>query len=741
MISQQTADPANKPATTSARSRKRLPRVHSTCPHDCPSTCALEVEITESGQIGRVYGAKDNSYTEGVICAKVSRYAERIHHPDRLSQPLIRKAGKAKQLSPKASGYSSILADRSAFEPIDWDDALDTIAERFRHTIEEHGAEAIWPYHYAGTMGLVQRDCIERMRNLLGTSQQHATFCITLADAGWKAGTGAKRGSDSRQLQDSDLIVVWGGNPVSTQVNVMHHVAKARRQNGAKLIVVDPYRTGTAEKADQHLMLRPGTDGALACAVVHVLLAEGFADRDYLAKHTDFSPQIEQHYAGKTPGWAAEITGLSTEEIVQFARTYGATKKSFLRCGYGFSRSRNGAVNMHAATCLPAITGAWLHKGGGALYSQGDIYKIDTALNQASDRKPQKRVLDQSRLGEVLTGNQNDLQGGPPVNALFVQNTNPLVVAPDSNKVYAGLIRDDLFTVVHEQFMTETARLADIVLPATMFLEHDDMYQAGGHTHFQVTRKVIEPFAECRSNHFVVAEILKRLGHDSEADRMSEWQVMDGVLGNSGYPDAQTVFDEHWTDRALPFEQANFLDRFGTPDGKFHFSPDWSRVGPNSQGMPALPDHWLSIDQPTESKPFRLVAAPSRQFLNTSFTETPSARKMEKQPQLKMHPADCEALGLVTGTLVVVGNELGQVRLATESFDGVQPGTVVCESLWPAAEFSGTESAGEAANSAAPVLGINALISSEPGKPNGGAVFHDTAVWVKAAGAQTPATR
>lgn len=708
------------------RSRERLPRVHSTCPHDCPSTCALEVEITESGTIGRVYGAKDNSYTEGVICAKVSRYAERIHHPERLTRPLMRKPGSAKNLLPRTGGYNSVLADRSEFEPISWDDALDVIAQRYRKITDEFGAEAIWPYHYAGTMGLVQRDCIERMRNLMGTSRQHATFCITLADAGWKAGTGAKRGSDSRHMQDSDLIVVWGGNPVSTQVNVMHHIAKARRNNGAKMIVVDPYRTGTAEKADQHLMLRPGTDGALACAVIHVLLAEGFADREYLASHTDFNADIEQHFASRTPGWASEITGLSTEEIVQFARTYGATKKSFMRCGYGFSRSRNGSVNMHAATCLPAITGAWLHVGGGALYSQGDIYKIDTSLNQASDRIANTRVLDQSRLGEVLTGNTKDLQRGPPIKALFVQNTNPLVVAPDSNKVYAGLVRDDLFTVVHEQFMTETARVADIVLPATMFLEHDDMYQAGGHTHFQVTRKVVEPFAECRSNHYVVSEILKRLGHDSEADHMDEWQIMDGVLAKSGYPDAETLYDQHWHDRALPFETANFIDGFGTPDGKFHFKPDWSRVGPDSDGMPELPDHWPTIDQPTDEKPFRLVAAPSRQFLNTSFTETPSSRKMEKRPSLKIHPDDCKTLGIADGDLIAVGNNLGEVRLNVESFDGVQIGTVVCESLWPIAEFGDDSSAEK------PSLGINVLISSEPGKPNGGAVFHDTAVWVEA---------
>lgn len=716
-------------SSVSKSRRERLPRVHSTCPHDCPSTCALEVEIKDEKTIGRVYGAKGNDYTDGVICAKVSRYAERIHHPDRLSVPLRRKPGK-KVLS-GSTDYAGVLADRSAFEPVSWDDALDIVAAQFEKTISDFGAEAIWPFHYAGTMGLIQRDCIERLRNLLGTSQQHGTFCVTLADAGWRAGTGAKRGADSRHMNESDLIVVWGGNPVSTQVNVMNHIAKARRENNAELVVIDPYRTGTADKADQHLMLKPGTDGALACAVMHVLLEENFADRAYLEKHTDFDASVETHLRERTPGWAAEITGLGTEEIVQFARRYGAAKKSFIRCGYGFSRSRNGAVNMHAASCLPAITGAWQHRGGGALYSQGELYGIDTTLNQASDRRADTRVLDQSRIGEILCGDDNALHGGPPVKTLFVQNTNPVVVAPESRKVYAGMVRDDLFTVVHEQFMTETAQLADLVLPATMFLEHDDMYQAGGHTHFQVTRKVVEPYADCRSNHYVVSEILKRLGHQSEADSMDEWQVMDGMLEKSGYPSAQSIYDDHWHDKALPFETANFLDGFGTPNQKFHFKPDWSSVGPHHEGLPEMPDHWESIDQPTDAKPFRLVAAPSRQFLNTSFNETPTARKMEKKPQLKVHPEDCAKLGIENGQAVIVGNDLGEVYLSAETFEGVQPGTVICESLWPNCEFGSAPGADEQSGSTEVRLGINTLISAEPGKPNGGAVFHDTAVWVR----------
>ena len=305
-------------------------RCRSVCPHDCPSTCALEVERLDSTTIGKVYGAKDHSYTQGVICAKVSRYAERIHHPDRLLHPLAKKNGR--------------------FEEISWDEALDTIASRLSTIKEQSGGEAIWPFHYAGTMGLVQRDGLDRFRRSYGTSRQHSTFCVALADAGFKAGTGSKRGSDTRLMHLSDLIVVWGGNPVSTQVNVMHHIAQARRENNARLVVIDPYRTKTADKADLHLMLKPGTDAALACAVMHIMLEEGLADEAYLATHTDISAEFRAHITQRTPQWAAKITGLPVEQIVEFARLYGSTKKSFMRIGYGFTRTRNGAVNMHAVS-------------------------------------------------------------------------------------------------------------------------------------------------------------------------------------------------------------------------------------------------------------------------------------------------------------------------------------------------------------------------------------------------------
>ncbi|WP_374654730.1 molybdopterin-dependent oxidoreductase [Dongia sp.] len=679
--------------------------VHSACPHDCPSTCALEVERISSTRIGRIHGAKDNSYTAGVICAKVARYAERQHHPDRLDVPLRRVGAKG--------------VGRAAFQPITWEQALDEIAERFQRAEQRYGAEAVFPYYYAGTMGLVQRDGIYRLTHEKKYSRQKSTICVSLADAGWQAGVGVMRGVDTRELAQSDLIIVWGGNPVATQVNVMTHIARARKARGAKLIVVDPYRTGTAEVADQHLMLRPGTDAALAVAVMHVLFAEGHADRDYLARHADAPDALERHVADRSPEWAEGITGVPAETIRDFARAYGRTKKSFIRVGYGFSRTRNGAVGLHAVSCLPTVTGAWAEKGGGAHYSNRAIYHIDNRLIMGLDLKDTRvRELDQSRLGAVLTGDKRDLGDGPPVTAMIIQNTNPMNVCPNSKLVRQGFMRDDLFVAVHEQFMTETAAMADIVLPATTFLEHDDIYRASGHTHLQATRKVVEPWGEARSNHYVLSELAKRLGCHHPGFSMTEWEIIDETLRLSGHPDAQSLYDAHWKDCVLDFETTHFLNGFGHPDKKFRFKPDWAAIGPDIEGLPPLPDYAPLNDRVTDEQPLRLVTAPARQFLNSTFTPTPTSRAREGRPTLLIHPQDASRHRIADGGAVDVGNKQAVIGLHAKFFDGLLPGTVVIESLWGNADFHGG-------------LGVNALVSDEPGKPDGGAVFHDTTVWVR----------
>ncbi|WP_299399286.1 molybdopterin oxidoreductase family protein [Pelagibius sp.] len=680
---------------------------HSTCPHDCPSVCALEVEKLSDTQIGKVRGARGNDYTAGVVCAKVARYAERVHHPDRLTQPLRR-------VGPKGEGIS-------AFEPISWEAALDTVAEGLLKAEQRHGSEAVWPYYYAGTMGLVQRDGIERLRHAKRYSGQHSTICTKLVATGWNAACGVRRGVDAREMTESDLIVVWGGNPVSTQVNVMTHIARARKARGAKLVVVDPYHTGTAEQADLHLALKPGTDGALAAAVISVLLTEGYTDRAYMAAYSDWDAELEAHFAACTPDWAAGITGLSAQQIRDFARLYGATKRSYIRVGYGFSRARNGASSVHAVACLPTVTGAWQHRGGGAMQGQSSIYGLDATLIEGLDvRDGSIRMLDQSRIGPILTGDRRDLGDGPPVTALFIQNTNPMVVCPESGKVAQGFARDDLFTCVHEQFMTETAAMADVVLPATTFLEHDDVYVASAHTYLQVTKSVIEPLAACRSNHEVICALARRLGAEHRGFTLSAWELIDEMLKTSGLPDAETIHAAHWHDCTLSYEEMHFLNGFGHEDRRFHFKADWAAYGPDFAAMPSMPGHSEAYDRATARHPFRLVAAPARSFLNTSFTETPGSQKREDRPTILIHPAAAKALGVEDGGRLRIGNDLGSLVIAVELFDGLQPDVVVVESIWPNSAFEEGK-------------GINLLISADPGPPAGGAVFHDTAVWLKPA--------
>ena len=680
--------------------------VPSVCPHDCPSACALEVERVDGRDIGRVRGAAQD-YTQGVVCAKVARYAERQNHPERLSRPLRR-------IGEKGVGLA-------AFRPISWDDALYEVADALTLAARRHGSESVWPYYYAGTMGLVQRDGINRLRHAMRYSREDLTICNALSDAGWFAGVGAKRGVDGREIAKSHLIVVWGGNPASTQVNVMTHIAAARRERGAKLVVVDPYRTATAARADLHLAPLPGTDGALACAVMHVLFKEGYADRAYMARYTDDPAGLEAHLKARTPAWAAEITGLAEGDIVAFARLYGRTKRSYIRVGYGFSRSRNGSAQLFAVSCLPAVTGAWAYEGGGALYSNLGLVAIDHTLIEGLDRlDPTTRMLDQSRIGPVLTGDPRDLGNGPPVTALFVQNTNPMVVAPESRLVHRGFARSDLFVCVHEQFMTETAAMADIVLPATTFLEHDDIYLGGAHTYVQLGRAVLPPHAECRSNHDVINGLAERLGARHPGFAMSAVELIDRTLQFSGLPSVESFPAEGRLDCCPPFEAGHFLDGFPQPDKKFHFRADWSAIGRQYAGLPAFPDHVAAIDDGDPERPFRLVAAPSRSFLNTSFNNTPSSIAREGRPTALIHPETLWDLHIGDGDRVRLGNRQGSLVVHARGFAGMQKRVVIVEGLWPNHAFEEG-------------IGINLLTSADPGLPRGGAVFHDTSVWLSPA--------
>ncbi len=681
----------------------------SACPHDCPSTCALEVEVLDAHTIGRVRGADDNAYTAGVICAKVARYAERVHHPDRLLHPLRRSGA-------RGSGQ---------FAPISWDDALDLVAEQFLRAEQKHGSEAVWPYYYAGTMGLVMRDGINRLRHAKRYSGFFSTICVNPAWTGFMAGTGKLAGADPREMAKSDLVVIWGTNAVNTQVNVMTHATRARKERGAKIVAVDIYMNGTMAQADLAVLIRPGTDGALACAVMHCLFRDGKADWDYLDRYTDAPRDLEAHLRTRGPGWAAPITGCPVETIEEFARLVGDNKRTFLRLGYGFSRSRNGAFNMHAASCIAAVTGAWRHEGGGAFHNNGDVFHLDKSLIEGSDaREPSIRMLDQSRIGAILTGDEGALCGGPPVTALIIQNTNPVSVAPDQEVVKLGFARDDLFVCVHEQFMTDTAKLADVILPATMFVEHDDFYTAGGSQYILLGPQLIEPPGECRNNHEVICALAQKLGAEHAGFAMTPRQLIDATLRQSGWGTLAELEAKRWIDCQPDFTTAHYLDGFAYPDKKFRFRPAWANV-PFSRwhrthaasSIPAFPDHWEVIEEADAEHPFRLATSPARGFLNSSFTETPTSRAREKRPTVMIHPADAAPLGIADGDEVALGNRRGVVHLHAELFDGVRRGVLIAESLWPNSAYADGR-------------GINTLTGADPVAPFGGAAFHDNRVWV-----------
>ena len=684
----------------------------SACPHDCPSTCALEVDVLDARTIGRIRGAPDNAYTAGVVCAKVARYAERQHHPARLTEPLRRKGD-------KGSGE---------WQKISWDDALDLVAENFLRAEQRHGAEAVWPYYYAGTMGLVMRDGINRLRHAKKYSGFHSTICVNPAYSGFAAGTGRIAGPDPREMAKSDLVVIWGTNPVNTQVNVMTHAMRARRERGAKIVAVDIYHNGTMEQADLPVLVRPGTDAALACAVMHCLFRDHHADWDYLDRYTDAPREMAAHVRAKSPQWAENITGCPAETIEAFARLVAERRRAYFRLGYGFSRSRNGAVNMHAASCIPAVTGAWRHEGGGAFHNNTDIYHWNKTMIEGHDvRDRAVRMLDQSRVGAILCGDGEALAGGPPVTALIIQNTNPLSVAPDQETVKRGFAREDLFVCVHEQVMTETAAIADVVLPATTFLEHDDVYQGGGHQYILLGPKLVEPPGECRSNHEVVCALAQRVGAAHPGFAMTPRELIDWTLRHSGWGTLAELEAKRWIDCQPDFATAHYLDGFAWPDKKFRFKPDWPNVpfrSPHRAGpvdaMPRLPDHWTVIEEADQDFPFRLATSPARNFLNSTFNETPTSRAKEVRPSVMIHPDDAARLAIQDGDPVVVGNARGEVRLAARLFAGVCRGVLIAESIWPNACFPDGR-------------GINTLTGADSIAPYGGAAFHDNKVWVRRA--------
>ncbi len=689
--------------------------LNSACPHDCPSTCALAVEVIDGTKVGKVRGAPDNSYTDGVICAKVARYSERIAHPDRLLKPKLRCDGNGDD----------------DWQDISWTDALDLIAEKFIQVEQKYGSETVWPYQYAGTMGLIQRDSIHRLRNAKSYSKQYDTICVTNAWTGFSAATGKVMGPDPREMPLSDCVVIWGTNAVSTQVNVMTHAVKARKNRGAKIVVIDVYQNDTMKQADLGLCLKPGTDGALACAVMHCLFRDGKADWEFLKKYSDVPEELESHLQTRTPQWAAEITGLSVAEIEEFAALIAANPKTYFRLGYGFTRSRNGAVNMHVVACIATVLGAWQYEGGGAFHGNAEIFGLDGGMIQGTALSdPSVRSLDQSKIGRVLTGDPDSLYGGPPITAMLIQNTNPVSVAPEQELVKAGFARDDLFVAVHEQFMTDTAQMADLVIPATMFVEHDDIYRGGGHQHIILGPKLIEGPTTCRTNHFVIEELAKRLGvADQPGFGLTELELIDDMLQRSGRGTLAEIQQTKWIDCQPDFEESHYLNGFAHQDGKFHLKADWFNVPwgrpPETMGLqgpvddaPTLPDHWNVIESADAEHPFRLATSPARSFLNSTFNESEKSRARENRPSVRIHPEDAAEQGLQDGQKVRLVNQRGAVILHVHIFEGLKRGVLIAEGIWANSDHEDGR-------------GINTLTSAESSAPHGAAAFHDTKVRIE----------
>lgn len=705
----------NKQATLS-NTRANIRIGHSACPHDCPSTCALDIELLDERTIGRVRGAKDNSYTAGVICAKVARYAERVHHPDRLKHPLIRAGAKGE----------------GAWKQASWEAALDLIAERFIKAEEQYGSESVWPYYYAGTMGLVQRDSINRLRFAKRYSNQFDSFCTNMAWTGYFAGTGSLTGPDPREIAKSDCVVIWGTNAAATQVNVMTHAVRARKERGAKIVVIDVYANATVRQADMGIVLKPGTDGAFACAVMHVLFRDGLADWDYLNRYTDDPKGLEAHLSTRTPEWASAITRLTVEEIEAFAHLVGRTKRTFFRLGYGFTRQRNGAVSMHAAASIACVTGAFQYEGGGAFHSNAGIFRMDKEeIEGRSMQDKSIRFLDQSKIGRILTGDREALYAGPPVTAMLIQNTNPMNVTPEQRLVRQGFAREDLFVAVHEQFMTDTAKMADVVLPATTFLEHDDIYRGGGQQHIVLGPKLIEPLAEARPNIYVINHLADRLGVGHlPGFNVDARRLIDNMNEKSDLPHFDELQEKRFLDIQPPFEKAHYLDGFNWPDKKFRFRPDWTgSPSPNKppevmglQGpfetMPQFPDHWDAIEKADAAHPFRMTTSPAHNFLNSTFAETATSIAKEIRPELIIHPEDAAELGIENGERIEIGNERGEIVLHAVLRDGQKRGVVVSEGIFPNSAFERGE-------------GINTLVGAQSAAPYGGLAVHDTKIWIR----------
>jgi len=642
-------------------------RVRGACPHDCPDTCALEVSVCD-GRVVKVAGAADHAPTAGVLCTKVAFYPERIYHPDRLLYPLRRVGGKG----PGAS-----------FERISWPQALATIADRYRQIIASDGAEAIVPYSYAGNSGLLGYGSMDRrFFHRLGAAQLDRTICASAGAMGYRASIGASVGFDVENVVDARLIIIWGSNSVVSNLHFWRLAQEAKRR-GARLIAIDPCRTATADKCDQHIALLPGTDSALALGLMHVLIRDELLDHDYIARHTLGFDALKERARQYPPARVAAICGIEEAEVEQLAREYGRTTPTAIRTNYGINRTAGGGMALRTLACLPALTGAWRHPAGGILLSSSGNYPVDSAALERPDLMPHPapRTINMSTIGQDL------LRARPPIKALVVYNSNPVAIAPHSAEVARGFARDDLFTVVHDLFQTDTADYADILLPATSHMEQLDIHKSYGHLHVQVNQPAIPPLGEALSNTELFRRLARAMGFseacfaDSDEDlcrQAFDWN--DPRLAGLSWDKLKA--DGH-ARLNLPRGAAPFADGgFPTPSGKCEFYS----ASLASAGVDPLPDftaprEWRQSPLASEF-PLALITPPARNFLNTSFANSARFLAQERSPAIHLHPADAATRAITDDSLVRIFNRRGEFHARAVVSDRVRPGVAMATSIW-----------------------------------------------------------
>jgi anaerobic selenocysteine-containing dehydrogenase len=643
--------------------------VRAACPHDCPDTCAMVITV-EDGTAVKVAGASDQPFTAGTLCTKVAHYLERTYSKDRVLHPL-------KRVGAKGEGR---------FERIGWDEALDTIAGRFGEIAgSADGPQAILPLHYAGTMGLVQYNSMDkRFFNRLGASQLHRNLCATAGTFGMQAAVGSLLGTDPERFDEAKLILIWGSNPVVSNLHLWTRCQEAKRR-GARLVAIDPLRTATAEKCHQHIALIPGSDAALALAIMHVLIRDDLIDHDYVSQHTLGFDELKVRVQSYSPAIVAGICGIDAQTIEELAREYGTTRPAAIRVNFGLQRHAGGAMAVRTIACLPALTGDWRHASGGVLFATYGAFPLNTAaLEHPELRTGKSRTINYSMVGDALLETRD-----PPIRAVYVYNSNPVAVLPESRKVIAGLMREDIFCVVHEIFLTDTTDYADIVLPATTSLEHLDIHRSYGHYYVTASLPAIAPIGEAKCNTDVFRLLAARLGYDEPCFRESDEDIARQAF-KADHPnmrgiDWDLLKKKGWARLRLPERYAPFATGgFLTPSGKCELVSSFAKA----QGADPLPSYVppresIASNPALASRyPLAFLSTPARNFLNSSFANLPRFRNAEKTPQLHIHPDDARLRGIVDGSQVRAFNDRGSLTLTARVTDRVRAGVVAAPSVW-----------------------------------------------------------